>query len=183
MRKILTAACLVLSLIASNAQENGQSDGHGHFIYIRSYGGSGAPSDSGEPPPKHFEQEEIRSIGLRVGKYVDALMLNGEQHGGGGGTDAGQLVLDDDEYIDAVSIRSSSAGYVDYLAFHTNKGRFIGGGGNGGDPVSFHNIRLLKIGGWSYGYLDKIEIEYIDNYKNLPPSDKNLPPLTGPNPN
>lgn len=118
------------------------------------YGGTG-----GAP----FKRVDVKEIKLRHGSVVDALLLNGIQHGGSGGKPSTGLKLRENEYISEVEIRYGNV--VDRLAFKTNLGGSISGGGHGGRAVLLKNIRVLKIGGRSGNLLDAIEIQYVKNYK------------------
>lgn len=138
----------LVSLSAASAQQSTSG------VVIRSFGGEG-----GGP----FDSEYVSSIGLRTGDIVDALILNGRLHGTNGGTDRGALQMSLDEYIAKIDIRSGAG--IDRLTFYTNKGRMIGGGGNGGSPSALDHIRLLAIGGRSGGNLDKLQLTYIENYQ------------------
>jgi hypothetical protein len=119
-----------------------------------SYGGGGGSK---------FDPEYIKSLAIRSGSGVDAIIINEEIHGGGGGSLSTTLEFDSDEYICSVDIRSGSR--VDNLVFTTNKGRSIGGGGSGGSKYMLSNIRVIAIGGRSGSRLDQIEISYVENYE------------------
>ncbi len=92
----------------------------------------------------------ISAVTLRAGDRVDAAEMfyggaSGGMHGGLGGT-ANSLTLGSDEFITSVSGRTG--GTVDQLWFKTNKGRSVGGGGNGGEPFSSNGGELVQIAGW-----------------------------------
>lgn len=123
-------------------------------IKITPFGGNG-----GDP----FSNQIIKEIGLRTGGRVDQIKINGNIHGGYGGTDLGSIILEHEEYINRVDIRSGEE--VDYVKFSTNKGHSIGGGGNGGNPSTLENIRVMRIGGRSGARVDKLDIQYIENYQ------------------
>jgi hypothetical protein len=123
-------------------------------IVINSYGG-----DGGDP----FNAEYIQQIALRSGGEVDALIINGNHYGGDGGDMSTTLVFAADEFISTVRIRSGSR--VDNLTFITNKGRQVGGGGDGGDYYEISNVRVIAIGGRSASRLDQIQITYVENYQ------------------
>ncbi len=128
---------------------------------VYTFGGKG-----GNP----FSEEPIREIGFSHGDYVDAIFLNGRQHGGNGGRETSRLVLDADEYITNLDIRAGR--YVDYLRFSTNKGRWIAGGGGGGHPSNFQSIRLLGMSGRTGVYVDYLALRMmIDADINPKPSD------------
>lgn len=122
-------------------------------IVISNYGGEG-----GGP----FGADFIRSLAIRSGSEIDAIIINGHQHGGDGGDPSNTLVFADDEFISSVVIRSGSR--VDQLQFRTNKGRTLGGGGDGGDKHELNNIRVIAIGGRSAARLDQIQITYVEDY-------------------
>ncbi|KRB96441.1 jacalin-like lectin [Duganella sp. Root198D2] len=122
-------------------------------VVISNYGGEGGDT---------FNAEFVRSLAIRSAREVDAIIINGHQHGGDGGDPSNTLVFADDEYICSMSIRSGAR--VDQLQFQTNKGRTLGGGGDGGDPHQLSNIRVIAIGGRSAARLDQIQITYVDDY-------------------
>lgn len=109
-----------------------------------------------------FPLEGIKSIGLNGMQFIDALVLNGVQHGGDGGAIGGEFQLEGDEYIADVTIRHGTL--VDGLSFHTNKNRNISRLGDGGTESTLNNIRVLGLGGKSAQFLNQIIIKYIDNY-------------------
>lgn len=109
-----------------------------------------------------FEPSVVRSIGIRSGKFVDALVLNGVNHGGIGGVPSTVYTLEGDDYINHIDIRSG--GYVDYLSFRTKNDLNLSGGGPGGAPQSLSNIRVTRLSGRSGGFLDQLSIEYVPNY-------------------
>lgn len=123
-------------------------------IPIKPYGGDGG---------KEFEMLFVKEIGLRTGKYVDQIRINGITFGKDGGKDKGSICLDADEYINKVEIRSKKC--VDYVKFTTNKNSSIGGGGKGGLSETLENIRVIGIGGRYGQYVDKLSIKYINDYK------------------
>lgn len=124
------------------------------FIRTVPFGGDGG---------YEFDPCYVKSIGMRTGARVDALFINGTQHGGDGGDLQPSLTFDDDEYISAFYLRSDAE--VDYLQFTTNLGRQIGGGGDGGYVhTSKPNIRVIALGGRSGGRLDRIAIKFIEDY-------------------
>lgn len=83
---------------------------------------------------------------------VDRISISGESHGGRGGERSPQLILQKEEYIERIEIRSGSQ--IDFVKFTTNLGQSIGGGGDGGDLCLLENIRLLGIAGRSGSTLD-----------------------------
>jgi hypothetical protein len=104
---------------------------------------------------KVFAPLKIESIAIRHGNKVDAIIINGTRYGGGGGDQTQTLTLGQDEYINKMVIRHGEL--IDYLVVYTNKGRFIGGGGNGGRETILEG-KILKIGGRSGNKLDCLEI-------------------------
>ncbi|MNE36208.1 Jacalin-like lectin domain protein [compost metagenome] len=117
---------------------------------IYTFGGEGGAT---------FHEEPVREIGFAYGKYVDAIFLNGVQHGGNGGIETSRLVLSADEYIDTLEIRAGR--YIDFLRFSTNKGRWIAGGGGGGHQFIYPNIKLLAIAGRAGVYLDYLAVRMM----------------------
>ncbi|MGF1553694.1 MAG: jacalin-like lectin [Paracoccaceae bacterium] len=112
---------------------------------------------------KEFGIAGFEEIGLRSGNRIDALLLDGERHGGNGGWAQSGLSLSSDEYIDQLSIRSDSR--IDRLELRTNHGRtMVHGGGGGKDRGTFANIRVLGFGGRSGSELDQLAIHFIRNY-------------------
>lgn len=109
-----------------------------------------------------FQLSCPKIIGLRSGKYLDQIKINGIAHGGGGGAESISLELGPDEYIHSLKIRSGK--YVDRVHFETNKGRILEGGGGGGGEQTLEGIRVLSIGGRSGRLVDKLRIRYIENY-------------------
>lgn len=79
---------------------------------------------------------------------VDQIRINGTANvSGDGGDDRGSIMLDDDECVCRVDIRSGDR--IDNVAFTTNKQRSVGSGGTGGKPATLDNIRVPAIGGRS----------------------------------
>lgn len=107
-------------------------------------------------------------LSMRAGDWIDALILNGQQHGGNGGGSSNALDLLAGEYINRAVIGVGV--YVDRLAFHTNLGRSISGGrgmsASSRTSVSLDNIRMLRIGGRSGVYLNRIEVMYCADYES-----------------
>ena len=126
-------------------------------IQRSSFGGS-----AGTP----FHPVDPSRLSMRSGAWIDALILDGHQYGGNGGGRAGDLDLLTSEYISRAVIGAGV--YVDQLEFHTNLGRSLSGGegtsASSKEPVSLDNIRVLRIGGRSSAYLDRIELMYCSDY-------------------
>lgn len=106
-----------------------------------------------------FYEEPVREIGFAHGKYVDAIFLNGVQHGGNGGKETSRLKLASDEHIETIEIRAGS--YIDALKVTTNKGRWIAGGGLGGLLTVFPNIKLLAVSGRAGVYVDYLALRML----------------------
>ena len=117
----------------------------------------------GEPGGHPFKMQPINSIGLRTGNRVDSIIINDFQYGRSGGQPTEVLHFAEDEYISEIVGRSG--GTIDQLHILTNKGRSIGGGGNGGDPtINLKNIRVIGIGGMAGKYVDILRIKYVKDY-------------------
>ncbi|PHR30424.1 MAG: hypothetical protein COA38_10255 [Fluviicola sp.] len=100
-----------------------------------------------------FEMQSIKSIGLRSGKYVDQITINGVSHGENGGADRGTLTLEDGEYVTSIVVRSGSL--IDYVEFNTNFNNQIKGGGEGGNKHTVSG-NLVAIDGRSGKYVDQL---------------------------
>jgi len=110
-----------------------------------------------------FANQSPDKIGLRYGSGVDALVLNGIQHGGNGGSATSQFELDPGDYWTHVVIRSGTN--VDYLELGSKNGRVVKGGGGGGNVcLNLNDVKVIKIGGRSGEMLDNIRVEYIEHY-------------------
>ncbi len=108
-------------------------------------GGGGSP----------FLQTGIRTIALRHGKRVDAIIINGQQYGGDGGELTNTLTLAPDEYIARMEIRHGAN--IDRLVIVTNKNRIIQGGGDGGTLNTVEGI-IVALGGRSGKLLDQLQV-------------------------
>jgi len=111
---------------------------------------------------RRFEEQAVKSIGVRSGKRIDALLLNNQRFGGKGGKERRVLELQGDEYINAMSIRHGRL--IDQISLTTSRGRTFGAGGGGGRLTQLNNIRVLGLGGNSGDELDKLRIRYIKDY-------------------
>lgn len=123
-------------------------------IRTMTFGGSGGDA---------FSMAVFKEIGLRSDKQVDQITLNNIPHGKNGGDDKGSITLGSDEYINKVELKH--AVYLDKAFFYTNKGRSIGGGGEGGKASKLENVRVMAIGGRSGRLVDNIKIMFIEDYK------------------
>ncbi|QPM92182.1 jacalin-like lectin [Pseudooceanicola algae] len=113
---------------------------------------------------KSFEEKTVRSIGFRSGERVDAIILNGERHGGNGGKERPIFEMQSDEYIDEMTIWRG--GRIHRIKLTTSRGRAMDVGQSGGkQSITLKDIRVLGIGGKSGEELDKLRIRYIENYK------------------
>ncbi len=82
----------------------------------------------------------VQSVAIRHGNHIDAIIINGTQHGGGGGSLTDTLTLSDGEYISYLEARGNwfnlDPGFfsddnkfmVRYIKIQTNQGRSIEGG-------------------------------------------------------
>lgn len=103
----------------------------------------------------HFALLEIKSIAIRHGNKVDALIINGIRYGGTGGDQTQTLTLGEDEYINKMVVRHGNS--IDKLVVYTNLGRTIGGGGKGGSQSVIEG-KIVKIGGKSGNRLDGLQV-------------------------
>ena len=115
------------------------------------YGGDGGTQ---------FDSVVPRKVALRSGKFIDAIVVNNMRYGGTGGTLSSTLNLEPGEFITSIVIRSGK--FVDRLVFTTNKGKALIGGKLGGEVSVLDNVRVLRIGGRSGKYLDRIDVTYCD---------------------
>ncbi len=105
-----------------------------------------------------FLQTGIRTLALRHGSLVDAIIINDTRYGGSGGAQTSTITLAADEYITRVEIRHGSL--VDRLKITTNKGQSIEGGGGGGTASTVTGT-IVSLGGRSGSLLDRIDIEGV----------------------
>lgn len=115
-------------------------------LTTRSFGGNG-----GNP----FNQRGIKTLTIRHGAYVDAIIINGEQFGGNGGQLSNTITFAPNEFIARIEIRHGS--YIDFLEITTNLGQQITGGGNGGSPMTITG-EIVAIGGRSGDFVDQLDI-------------------------
>lgn len=113
---------------------------------------------------KSFDEQTVRSIGFRSGERVDAILLNGERHGGNGGKERLVFELQPDEYIDEMTVWRG--GRIHRIKLSTSRGRSMDVGQSGGkNAITLKDIRVLGIGGKSGEELDKLRIRYIKDYR------------------
>lgn len=112
-----------------------------------------------------FEITAVKELGLRGDWYINEIRINGIKYGRPRGTDQGSITLGPDEYInDILYIKDDSD--ITFVAFKTNYGREIRGGKHGSQTLGrLNNIRLLGIGGSTFGYVDFLLLKYIENYE------------------
>jgi hypothetical protein len=118
-------------------------------IETKAFGGNGGSHS--------FDIEAVKSLGLRYGDLIDALLLNGRRPGGGGGVEGTIVEFHPDEYIDRITIRPGGR-VIHALTISTNRGRTLSGGGNGGRREELTNIRVLGLGGVYGDFLDKLTV-------------------------
>jgi hypothetical protein len=98
-------------------------------------------SDS-QPPDAKIARIIVRSVGNEVNGLKVIYELDGKElpdssqmHGGAKGSDR-EFVINDDEYLTGITGKTGTG--LDFIRFHTNKGRSEGfGGGGGSDEFSF----------------------------------------------
>lgn len=118
----------------------------------------------GGPGGDPFGLDYPRTIGLRSGDTVDALLLNGSQYGGRGGGNPREYTPLGEDYWAEFEIHAGT--YVDYVRFRSRDGIEVAGGGTGGSVrQTFRNVRVLRVGGWAHDQLDKLKVEFIENYQ------------------
>ncbi len=124
-------------------------------------------SNEGTP----FSLQPVKSLRLRTGRYIDAIVLNGARYGGTGGGETDVIHFDNDEYISEVVIRSGA--WMDYLSFTTtDNGKEpseVFGGGGGGNEIILKGIRVLGIGGVYEGVLNYLSLMYVKDYEPSTP--------------
>ena len=103
-----------------------------------------------------------KSIGLRSGPLVNAIIINGLQHGGGGGSATSIESLDGDDYWSQILVHSGNV--IDYLSLTSRDGRTVAGGGGGGTPLNLQNVRIMAIGGRAYEFVDSLLIDVVIDY-------------------
>ena len=124
------------------------------FRKIYSFGGNGGAEFSSEYPS---------SIGIRTGQYIDALILNGMQHGGSGGSNPSTFQLSPEDYWTEFVLRSGTL--VDYISLRSKNGAVLSGGGPSGGQTSLSGLRILGVGGRSGSLLNAISFTVIENYQ------------------
>jgi hypothetical protein len=111
----------------------------------KSFGGQG-----GNP----FVPRGIRTIAIRSGERIDAIIINGERFGGNGGKLSDTLTLAENEYISKVTVKSGTL--VDYIKIETSEKQSIHGGGKGGYKKDTFSGIIAAIGG-RHGTFDSVD--------------------------
>nr|AYR06195.1 griffithsin [Renouxia sp.] len=112
--------------------------------------------EGGRPFPSY----NPRTIGGRSGAYIDQLTINGQVHGGQGGSPTSTFTFSDNEYIDSITVRHGL--YIDSFSFTTSEGRRWGPyGGSGGSSTTIKNICVVGIAGRSGRFIDQLKIHYL----------------------
>lgn len=122
-----------------------------------------------------FPIEAVKSIALRSGERIDALIINGQQHGRNGGRESVTLELQADEYINKITVWSK--GRIHALEFTTNRGRQLSGGQRSGDKTELTNIRVLALGGRAGEELDKLRVHLVRSYSQSRLIERGVPAL------
>ena len=107
-----------------------------------------------------FQMLTINSIGMHGGGHVDQITINGQTHGGGGGTAALTITLAQGEYVNYIEVYAEPEVYVNYLKFSTNLNQKIEAGNKIGTLTKLSDIKLIGIVGYSGLYLNSIEFIY-----------------------
>lgn len=115
-------------------------------------------AQGGDPFPMTYP----KTVGVRWGAYVDALVLNGQQYGGSGGNNPVTIDLNN-TYINKIDVRQGR--YIDRLYLTAADGQSTGGGGDGGSPYTLSGIRVTRMGGRSASLLDNLKVDYVANYR------------------
>lgn len=125
----------------------------------RPFGGSGG---------RQFPPQALVRLAMTHGRIgspvrVRRLWLNENEYGSGGSW-RGEIRLSASRYINRLIIRHSN--YVDRIWAYTNDGqRVLAGGWNEGvQETKLDNIRVVSIGGRSGGWIDRIDVTYIEDY-------------------
>jgi len=124
-----------------------------------------------------FNPVIVQSVAIRHGNFIDAIIINGIQHGGGGGSLTDTLTLSDGEYISYLEARGNwfnldpgifsddNKFMVRYIKIQTNQGRSIEGGTQD-ESDGVYNIdgQIVMLGGRSGEFLDALEIYFFRPY-------------------
>ncbi|WP_267268551.1 hypothetical protein [Pseudomonas protegens] len=82
-----------------------------------------------------IDVSNIKTIALRTGSEVDAVIINGVRYGGTGGSVTRVMNIPPGAIIFRVSGRAGSR--IDYLRFVLNLGDMVEGGGDGGHEFAY----------------------------------------------
>jgi len=115
-------------------------------LITKTFGGGGGSA---------FNPRGIKTLAIRSGNEVDAIIINNEHFGGTGGTLSKTITLAPDEVIIRMDIRSGSR--IDKLSIFTSEGQKIEGGGNGGRPSTIIG-KIIMFGGRSAASLDQLQV-------------------------
>lgn len=72
--------------------------------------------------------KNVKTIAMRGGSFVDAIIIDGMHFGGQGGNPTATLYVDPDDYISTIWI--SSGNVIDFIKFQTHKGQELQAGGH-----------------------------------------------------
>ncbi|NUQ24166.1 MAG: hypothetical protein HUU34_09440 [Saprospiraceae bacterium] len=123
-----------------------------------------------------FNPVIVQSVAIRHGNHIDAIIINGTQHGGGGGSLTDTLTLGDGEYISSLEVRANWFDLggtfttdwkqlVRYIKIETNLGRSIEGGTTGDDDgTGTDSGRIIMLGGRSGKFLDALDVYYLPKH-------------------
>jgi len=136
------------------------------MLFVSSFGQAQAGSvtrECGGQGGNDFASESPDKVGLRYGKFIDGLVLNGRLHGGNGGNSTPQLELDPGDYWTEVVVRAGK--FVDFISLRSKDGKVVQGGGDGGDYcLNLKNVKVVSLGGKQGTFLDNLRVEYLENY-------------------
>jgi hypothetical protein len=111
-----------------------------------------------------FPATDPRSLGLRTGAAVDAIIINGNRYGGHGGWNVTPIeTLRADDYWTEIEVGHGNV--IDYLRLRSREGREVAGGGQGGRREIISGIRVIGIGGYSRGLVDQLSFEVLEGYQ------------------
>jgi hypothetical protein len=86
----------------------------------------------------------ITTLSFFAGHYIDKIILNGVEYGGGGGSPTNTIVLDGGDVISKIWIRAGDV--IDHIQILTDQGQILRTGGGGGDPY-FLEGRVMALSG------------------------------------